>query len=74
MNAELEALLNALQSIYEVHRKEDVTRLQALYDVRVKEAAERLGVSKTALDIAVREKRFKWLRAQRGPSSIPPKA
>jgi predicted DNA-binding protein (UPF0251 family) len=74
MNAELEALLNSLQAIYEVHRREDVKRLLAIYQSKLKEASARMGVSQRALDLAVREKRFKWLRAQQGPSSIPPKA
>jgi hypothetical protein len=74
MNAELEALLNSLQEIYEVHRAEDVKHLQAIYNLKVKEASERLGVSQQALDIAVREKRLKWLRARQRPSSMPPKA
>jgi hypothetical protein len=74
MNAELEALLNSLQAIFEVHRAEDIKRLRAIHNSKLKEASERLGVSSRALDIAVREKRLKWLRAQQGPSSIPPKA
>ena len=74
MNAELEVLLNSLQAIYEVHRAEDVKRLHGIYHSKLKEASERVGVSQRALDIAVREKRLKWLKAQQGPSSIPPKA
>jgi predicted DNA-binding protein (UPF0251 family) len=74
MNAELEELLKSLQATYEVHRAEDVKRLLAIYNLKLKEASERLGVSQVTLDIAVREKRFKWLRAQQGPSSMPPKA
>jgi hypothetical protein len=74
MNAELEALSKALQAIAEARDEQDFERLNAIYESRLDDASERLAVTKGFLKEAVRRRHIRWLKAQRRPSSMPPKA
>jgi hypothetical protein len=74
MNAELEALIKALQATLEARGREETDRMDAIYASRLEDAAERLGVSKEFLETAVMSRHRKWVQAQNKHSTIPPKA
>jgi hypothetical protein len=74
MNPELEALVKALDMANEASGEEG-PRLMRLYESRLEEAARtHLNLSRRTLDAMVRRAHRDWLRAQRKPSSLPPKA
>ena len=74
MNAELEALLKALQAVFEARGPDDTTRLESIYEKQLEDAGERLGVSKEFLRTAVWGRYGKWIKGQDRPPTIPPKA
>jgi predicted DNA-binding protein (UPF0251 family) len=74
MNADLEALLKAMQAIRETREEEELEKLKRAYGLLLDEAAERLGVSQSFLEQAVFRRRRAWLKAQTKHPSIPPKA
>jgi hypothetical protein len=74
MNAELEALLKALQATFDAPNEDEYKRLKAIYESRLEDAAEQLRVTTNFLDQAVRQRHPKWLSAQKKHPTIPPKA
>jgi hypothetical protein len=74
MNAELEALLLAWQAVLDAASPKEEKALSAILESRLEDAAERLGISKENLRTVVRRRHFAWIRAQRNPTTIPPKA
>lgn len=74
MNADLEALLKAMQAIRDARGDEELKKLKREYRLLLDEAAERLGVSQSFLEQSVFRRRRAWLKAQTKHPSIPPKA
>jgi hypothetical protein len=74
MNAELEAILKAYDAFLQA-RGEAAERLREIYQSQLEEAWQRHpGISQEKLEQAIRVKYFQWLRADKNPSAIPPKA
>ena len=75
MNAELEALVMALDAVLEARAGDEARRLEAIYQSRLDEVlARRPGVSRDRLIHAVDFAHTQWLRGQRKPSALPRKA
>ena len=75
MTAELEALVKALDAVIEARSGEEAKRLEELYDSRLEDVLSRNpGLSREKLALLVDFAYRQWLRAERKPSSIPPKA
>ena len=75
MNAELEALVLALEAVIEGKASGDTKQLEANYESRLHEAlARHPGVSRAALVEIVDRTHRRWLNANKKFSSIPPKA
>jgi hypothetical protein len=71
MNRDLEALLKA----YDAFSQSEDPQLRAIYESRIEDLlAIRPGLSRASLDAAIRVKYKAWLKAQKKPTSIPPKA
>lgn len=74
MNAELEALILAWDAFLDAADKE-AWRLKVMYDTRFEEAhSKRPGTSAQLLQKAIESAHRDWRRAQKKPSSLPPKA
>ena len=75
MNAELEALVQALNALMESRGGEEAERLKAVFEARIEEAlAKRPGLSRRSLLAAVDLQYHRWLKAERKPPSLPSKA
>ena len=75
MNAELEAFIAALEAILQATSGDEAKRLEAAYQLQLDEVLTRHpGVSRENLVRAVDFAHAKWLRAQRQPPTLPPKA
>ena len=75
MNAELEALVLALDAILQARAGDDAKRLEAIYQSRLDDVLARCsGLSREGLIHAVDFAYRKWLNTQKKPSSLPPKA
>jgi hypothetical protein len=73
MNAELLALIKALDAVKEAKPEED-SRLKAIYDSRLQDVREKHpNLSKETLEI-MGLARKRWLKAQKLPPTLPPKA
>ena len=75
MNAELEALVLALEAVIEEKGSGDTKQLEAIYKSHLDEALERHpGVSRAALVEMVDRTHRRWLSANKKFSSMPSKA
>lgn len=75
MNAELEELIIALEAVLHAAGGDEAKRLDAIYQSRLDDVLMRHpGVARDKLMRAVDFAHAKWLRAQRQPSTLPPKA
>jgi hypothetical protein len=75
MNAELEALVLALDAVLQARSGDEATQLEAVYQTRLDDVlARRPGLSRERLLRAIDFAHANWLRAQRRPSTLPPKA
>jgi len=75
VNAELEALVLALDAVLQARAGEHANRLEALYQARLDGVLERCpNLSRNALQKLVDLAHRRWCRAQQKPSSLPPKA
>ena len=75
MNAELEALVLALDAVIEARAGDQAERLENLFQSRINDVLSRYpGVSRERLMLAVDFAHRRWIRAQQNPSSLPPKA
>ena len=71
MNAELDALLRALDAFFEAS-DDNADRLLAIYNSRLDDAAERIGRPAAEIDKFVRVRFNRWKNEK--PSTLPPKA
>jgi hypothetical protein len=75
MNAELEALVLALDAVIEARGGDEAQRLEAIYRSRLDDVLlRRPGISRERLMRAVDFAHAQWLRGQRKPSTLPPTA
>lgn len=74
MNAELEALLKALQAAIDEGDSEAGKRLSAIYESQLQSMADEIGVSKEFLRNGIERRWRAWVKAQKNPPSIPPQA
>ena len=75
MNTELEALVIALEAVLQAKSGDEAKRLEAIYKSRLDDVLmRRTGVSREKLIRAVDFAHANWLRAQRRPPTLPPKA
>jgi len=75
MNAELEALIAALEASLQARSGDEAKRLEAIYQSRLDEVLTRHpGLTREKLMGAVYFAHAKWLRAQRQPPTLPPNA
>jgi hypothetical protein len=74
MNAELEALLRALQAVFDARSAAEGKQLNAIFESRLDDAANRIGVSKEILRKALYDRRLAWIKAQQKTSTLPPSA
>ena len=74
MNRELETLIKAYHDARE-QTGDEALRLKAIFQARLDEAiAARPNLDPAALLNAVRYAHHSWMRAQRKPPTVPPKA
>lgn len=74
MNRELEEILKAYDAARQASRA-DEQQLLARYESRLNEALQRHpNVSRPALEGVIRRAYSLWLKAQKKPTSLPPKA
>ena len=75
MNAELDALIVALDAVLQARSGDESKRLEAIYQSRLDDVLMRHpGLSRETLIRAVDFAHANWLRAQRKPPTLPPKA
>ena len=75
MNAELEALLKALDAVLNARTGAEARRLEEIYNSQVEDALGRYpAISREKLMALVAFAYRRWVRAQIKPPSIPPKA
>jgi hypothetical protein len=75
MSTELEASVVALEAVLQAGSGEEAKRLGAIYQSRLDDELSRHpGVAREKLMGAVDFAHAKWLRAQRQPPTLPPKA
>jgi hypothetical protein len=67
-------LLQALQALIDEGDTNEGKALSVIYELRLQEVADRLGVSKEILRNGVERRWLAWLKAQKHPPTIPPKA
>jgi ABC-type Fe3+-hydroxamate transport system substrate-binding protein len=74
MHPEYEALLQAYDAAKQAGG-EEAKQLIALYEARLEDALQKFpNLEKPALSAALRFAYPKWIKAQKRPSSMPPKA
>jgi hypothetical protein len=75
MNAELEALAVALNAVVEARSGDEAQRLDAIYLARIDDVLARYtALDRARLMQAVDFAHGQWLRGQRKPTALPPKA
>ena len=75
MNAELEALILALDAVFEAGTGQKAQRLDAIYQSQIDNVLARYpSVSRERLVRAVDFAHAQWLQHQKKPVSLPPKA
>jgi hypothetical protein len=75
MNAELQALVLALDAVIEGRTGAEAKRLEALYQSRLADALERYpGLSRQTLEAMVYVAYRRWIRPQEKPPTLPPNA
>jgi hypothetical protein len=75
MSAELEALVLALDAVLQARSGDEAKQLEAVYLTRLDNVlARRPGVSRERLMRVVDFAHTQWLRAQRQPPTLPPRA
>lgn len=75
MNAELEALLIALDAVNQARSGAEAKSLEMIYRSRLDDVLERHpNLSRESLLRAVDFAYLRWLKAQQKPSTVPPKA
>jgi hypothetical protein len=62
MNAELEALLKALQAVFDARNAEDGKALLTVFELELEESAKELAVFKDSLRQALCVRRLKWIK------------
>jgi hypothetical protein len=75
VNAQLEALVLALEAVLQARAGEDANQMEALYQARLDDVLQRNpnlspGTLQKMVDLAHR----RWCRAQQKPPSLPPRA
>ena len=75
MNAELEALIRALDAVFSARSGMEAKRLEGAYQAMIDDLQARVPrVSRKDLLHMVATQHFKWLKAQKRFPTIPPKA
>ena len=75
MNAELEVLVVALEAVLQARNGDEAKRAEAIYQARLDDVLMRHpGLSRDRLMRAVDFAHANWLRAQRRPPALPPRA
>lgn len=75
MNAELEALILALDAVLTARTGADAKRLEAIYQARLDDTLSRApGLAREKMILLVASRHKKWVAAQRKFSSLPPSA
>jgi hypothetical protein len=75
VNAELEALVLALEGVLQACAGEDANRMEALYQARLDQVLQRNpNLSHVTLQKMVDLAHRRWCRAQQKPPSLPPRA
>jgi len=75
MNAELQALVLALEAVIEGRTGAEAKRLEALYQSHLADALERHpGLSRQTLEAMVFVVYRRWIRSQGKPPTLPPNA
>jgi hypothetical protein len=73
MKAEFEALLENYDSLLQA-KGVDVRSWSEIFESRLDDAAARSGLHKEILREAIRKKYLPWIRANKKPSALPPRA
>jgi hypothetical protein len=74
MNPDLEALLKAYDAAIEANNTADAKLRKAIFQSRLDDAIATTGLTRDTLMAGLREMYPDWLKAQRKPSALPPKA
>ena len=75
MNAELEALVLALEAVLQARTGQEANRLEALYEARLDNVLRRAPhLSRGTLQRMVDLAHQRWCRAQQKPTTLPPQA
>ena len=74
MDAELEALILALNAALEAQGSEQADPLRERFESLLDETSRKHGVPPAAMESAVRLAYLRWLRAQQKPPTMPPSA
>ncbi len=74
MNPELEAILKAFDAVL-FSSGSETQKLKAIYESRLEDVLSRHpNLSREKLEATIRYAYLKWLKAEKKPTSLPPKA